>query len=77
MRPAPAQVLVVGKEGQSQSQTFKCRHGVTPAMRDARKRVFQKPHNVDPATMRQLEEDLLALASVCMLSSIFCYIQLD
>ncbi|BDA46268.1 probable transcription initiation factor TFIID subunit 7 [Coccomyxa sp. Obi] len=56
------QVLVVSKEGQNQSQATKCRHGVTPPMRDARKRMFQKPHNVDSATMRQLEEDLLTLA---------------
>ncbi len=62
------QVLVVGKEGASQSQATKCKDGVTLVMRDARKRVFQKPHNVDLATMRQLEEDLLILASVRMLS---------
>ncbi len=54
----------MSKEGQNQSQATKCRHGVTPPMRDARKRMFQKPHNVDSATMRQLEEDLLVLAQV-------------
>ena len=59
-----AQVLVVSKEGQNQAQATKSRHGVTPPMRDARKRMFQKPHNVDSATMRQLEEDLLTLAQV-------------
>lgn len=59
----------MSKEGQNQSQATKCRHGVTPPMRDARKRMFQKPHNVDSATMRQLEEDLLVLAQVCTSSS--------
>lgn len=56
------QVLVVSKEGQNQAQATKCRHGVTPPMRDARKCMFQKPHKVDSAIMRQLEEDLLVLA---------------
>lgn len=58
-----AQVLVVGGAG-AQQQGNECRDGVTPPMRDARRRMFANLPAVDPAVMRKLEEDLLTIAMV-------------
>ena len=47
-----------------QQQGTECRDGVTPPMRDARRRMFANLPAVDSAVMRKLEEDLLTIAMV-------------
>ena len=59
-----AQVLLVGAHEQ-QAQATACRDGVTPPMRDARRRVFAPAPDLDPQRMHKLEEDLLSIAMVC------------
>lgn len=59
-----AQVLLVGATEQ-QLQSTECRDGVTPPMRDARRRIFAPTPVLDPDRMRKLEEDLLTIAMVC------------
>lgn len=57
-------MLVVKEPGAKPSQATESRHGVTPAMRDARRRHFRQLGDVDPGVVAQVEADLLAILSV-------------
>ncbi|KAL3148365.1 hypothetical protein ABBQ38_013822 [Trebouxia sp. C0009 RCD-2024] len=56
------QMLHVQTEGTSQPEHFESINGVTPAMRNARKRHFNNAH-VDHQEVQAVEDDLLQLAS--------------
>ena len=56
-------MLHVQTEGSSQPEHFESINGVTPAMRNARKRHFNNAH-VDHQEVQAVEDDLLQLASV-------------
>lgn len=56
------QVVLVGGK---QSASIKARHGLTPPMRDAARRMFEHTPAVDQKTMQKLEDDLLIIAEVC------------
>ena len=43
---------------------FEAVDGITPAMRDPRRRIFRKPIDADPARVRQVEEDILLITAV-------------
>ena len=57
----PKQVILVGGK---QSASVKARHGLTPPMRDAARRMFDRTPAVDQKTMQKLEDDLLLIAQV-------------
>ena len=46
------------------SEGSEARDGVTPAMRDARRRLFRRPLTVNPDLVRRVEEQILTIASV-------------
>jgi TATA-binding protein-associated factor Taf7 len=58
------QIVVVGSREYIEQLSNKARHGITPPMRDVRKRLFAKVPKVDAAAMSKLDEDLLLIASV-------------
>ena len=60
------QMLHVQTEGTSQPEHFESINGITPAMRNARKRHFNNAH-IDHLEVQAVEDDLLQLASVNML----------
>ena len=57
----PKQVILVGGK---QSASVKARNGLTPPMRDAARRMFDRTPAVDQKTMQKLEDDLLLIAQV-------------
>jgi hypothetical protein len=57
----PVQVILVGGK---QSASIKARHGLTPPMRDAERRMFDHTPIVDQKVMQKLEDDLLTIAQV-------------
>ena len=59
-------MLHVQTEGASQPEHFESVNGITPAMRNARKRHFNNAH-VDHQQVQAVEDDLLQLASVRIL----------
>lgn len=72
LQSSVAQMILVGSKEYIEQLSNKSRHGVTPPMRDARKRLFAKPPKVDAAAMKKLEEDLLLLASVSV-TTLSCF----
>lgn len=60
------QMLHVQTEGTSQPEHFESINGITPAMRNARKRHFNNAH-IDHLEVQAVEDDLLQLASVNVL----------
>ena len=57
-------MLVVGKREDAALRKDKSKHGVTPAMRDARTRVFAQPATISRDAMRKVEEQLLIICKV-------------
>ena len=55
------QVILVGGK---QNASIKARHGLTPPMRDAARRMLDQNPAVDQKLMQKLEEDLLTIAQV-------------
>ena len=55
------QVILVGGK---QSASTKARHGLTPPMRDAARRMFDHTPVVDHKVMQKLEDDLLTITQV-------------
>lgn len=62
------QMLHVQIEGANQPEHFESINGITPAMRNARKRHFNNAH-IDHLEVQAVEDDLLQLASVTS----FCF----
>lgn len=58
------QVLLVQRQGDPLAEGAEARDGVTPAMRDARRRLFRRPLKVSPDLLRRVEEDILTVAAV-------------
>lgn len=56
-------MLHVQTEGTSQPEHFESINGITPAMKNARKRHFNNAH-IDHLEVQAVEDDLLQLASV-------------
>jgi hypothetical protein len=59
-----AQVLLVRGADEPAPEGSEARDGVTPAMRDARRRLFRRPIDVSPDLVRRVEADILTIASV-------------
>ena len=57
---------MVPERGTELPEGIEARHGVTPPMRDARRRRFRKLRGINPAFMRQVEEVVLLIASVSL-----------
>ena len=57
----PVQVILVGGK---QGASTKARHGMTPPMRDAARRMFDHTPVVDQKVMQKLEDDLLTITQV-------------
>ena len=58
------QVVVVPSSSGAIPEGIEARDGVTPPMKDARKRRFRKSRDVNTAFMRQVEDVVLMIASV-------------
>jgi len=58
------QVLLVRGADEPAPEGSEARDGVTPAMRDARRRLFRRPIDVSPDLVRRVEADILTIASV-------------
>ena len=59
-----AQVLMVHAQDAAVPDTSEAVDGITPAMRDPRRRIFRKPIDADPTHVRQVEEDILQITAV-------------
>ena len=66
------QMLLVQPEGSSHPEIVESSNGITPAMRNARKRHFNSAH-VDHQEVQAVEDDLLQLASVICLTRTPCW----
>eukprot|EP00246_Nothoceros_aenigmaticus_P013839 TRINITY_DN4973_c0_g1_i1.p1 TRINITY_DN4973_c0_g1~~TRINITY_DN4973_c0_g1_i1.p1 ORF type:complete len:211 (+),score=52.90 TRINITY_DN4973_c0_g1_i1:69-701(+) len=52
------QMIMVRKPGDPAPEAFEYRHGITPPMRDARRRRFRKDPDLNPDLVQQVENDL-------------------
>ncbi|CAA3026174.1 transcription initiation factor TFIID subunit 7 [Olea europaea subsp. europaea] len=52
------QMILVTEEGDSIPDTVEYRHGLTPPMRDARRRRFRREPDLNPEVVRRVEKDL-------------------
>lgn len=53
------QMIMVREEGDLAPDTVEYRHGLTPPMRDARRRRFRREPDLNPEVVRRVEKDLL------------------
>ncbi|KAJ9697754.1 hypothetical protein PVL29_007059 [Vitis rotundifolia] len=53
------QMIMVREEGDTAPDVVEYRHGLTPPMRDARKRRFRREPDLNPELVRRVEKDLL------------------
>ncbi|WJZ88445.1 hypothetical protein VitviT2T_007743 [Vitis vinifera] len=53
------QMIMVREEGDTAPDVVEYRHGLTPPMRDARKRRFRREPDLNPELVRRVERDLL------------------
>ncbi|KAI7728008.1 hypothetical protein M8C21_006075 [Ambrosia artemisiifolia] len=54
-----AQMIMVREEGDVAPDAVEYRHGLTPPMRDARRRRFRREPDLNPELVRRVEKDLL------------------
>ncbi|KAL6542865.1 transcription initiation factor TFIID subunit 7 [Orobanche hederae] len=52
------QMIMVREEGESVPEAVEYRHGLTPPMRDARRRRFRREPDLNPEVVRRVEKDL-------------------
>ncbi|PIN11834.1 hypothetical protein CDL12_15559 [Handroanthus impetiginosus] len=52
------QMIMVREEGDSVPEAVEYRHGLTPPMRDARRRRFRREPDLNPEVVRRVEKDL-------------------
>ncbi|CAI9770502.1 unnamed protein product [Fraxinus pennsylvanica] len=52
------QMIMVTEDGDSVPDTVEYRHGLTPPMRDARRRRFRREPDLNPEVVRRVEKDL-------------------
>ncbi|KAL8127622.1 transcription initiation factor TFIID subunit 7-like [Apium graveolens] len=55
------QMIMVREEGDSAPDTVEYRHGLTPPMRDARRRRFRREPDLNPELVKRVEKDLLKI----------------
>ncbi|XP_076914609.1 transcription initiation factor TFIID subunit 7-like [Bidens hawaiensis] len=53
------QMIMVREEGDPAPEVVEYRHGLTPPMRDARRRRFRREPDLNPELVRRVEKDLL------------------
>ncbi|XP_031281045.1 transcription initiation factor TFIID subunit 7 [Pistacia vera] len=57
------QIIMVREPGDSAPDVVEYRHGLTPPMRDARKRRFRREPDLNPELVQRVEKDLLNIMS--------------
>ncbi|BBH04310.1 TBP-associated factor 7 [Prunus dulcis] len=57
------QMIMVRDSSDAAPDTVEYRHGLTPPMRDARKRRFRREPDLNPELVRRVEEDLLNISA--------------
>lgn len=55
------QMIMVRESGDAAPDVIECRHGLTPPMRDARKRRFRREPDLNPELVSRVEKDLLKI----------------
>ncbi|XP_004502224.1 transcription initiation factor TFIID subunit 7 [Cicer arietinum] len=55
------QMIMVRESGDVAPDVIECRHGLTPPMRDARKRRFRREPDLNPELVSRVEKDLLKI----------------
>lgn len=58
------QVIILPEEDKELPESIEAQNGLTPAMRNARKRRFRHPRLVDPKVIREVEEAILKISGV-------------
>ncbi|KAK6937012.1 TAFII55 protein, conserved region [Dillenia turbinata] len=58
------QMIMVREEGDAAPDVVEYRHGLTPPMRDARRRRFRREPDLNPELVRRVEKDLLNIMAV-------------
>ncbi|KAL0916494.1 hypothetical protein M5K25_014014 [Dendrobium thyrsiflorum] len=58
------QIIMVREEGEPSPEGIEYRHGLTPPMRDARRRRFRREPDLNPELVQRVEKDLLNIMSV-------------
>ncbi|KAK9220707.1 hypothetical protein WN944_009130 [Citrus x changshan-huyou] len=58
------QMIMVREPGDSTPDVVEYRHGLTPPMRDARKRRFRREPDLNPELVQRVEKDLLNIMTV-------------
>ncbi|CAN8303224.1 unnamed protein product [Cochlearia groenlandica] len=58
-----AQMIMVRDPGDPAPNTFEYRHGLTPPMKDARKRRFRREPDLNPELVQRVERDLVNILS--------------
>lgn len=53
------QIIMVSEEGETASDDVEYRHGLTPPMRDARRRRFRREPDLNPELVQRVEKDLV------------------
>ncbi|KAI5406469.1 transcription initiation factor TFIID subunit 7, variant 3 [Lathyrus oleraceus] len=54
-------MIMVRESGDAAPDVIECRHGLTPPMRDARKRRFRREPDLNPELVSRVEKDLLKI----------------
>ncbi|ONK59493.1 uncharacterized protein A4U43_C08F7000 [Asparagus officinalis] len=57
------QMIMIREEGDPSPEEVEYRHGLTPPMRDARRRRFRREPNLNPELVQRVERDLLNIMS--------------
>lgn len=57
------QMIMVREEGDTAPDVVEYRHGLTPPMRDARRRRFRREPDLNPELVRRVEKDLMNIMS--------------
>eukprot|EP00249_Psilotum_nudum_P012817 c24004_g1_i2 orf=295-744(+) len=57
------QIIMVREEGDPAPDCFEYRHGLTPPMRDARRRRFRREPDLNPELVQKVENDLINIMS--------------
>uniref|UniRef100_A0A2P2JZA5 Uncharacterized protein MANES_01G036600 n=1 Tax=Rhizophora mucronata TaxID=61149 RepID=A0A2P2JZA5_RHIMU len=55
------QMIMVREQGDNAPDVVEYRHGLTPPMRDARKRRFRREPDLNPELVQRVEKDLLSI----------------
>ncbi|KAL5982152.1 hypothetical protein ACLOJK_016221 [Asimina triloba] len=58
------QIIMVREEGDSAPDGIEYKHGLTPPMRDARRRRFRREPDLNPELVQRVEKDLLNIMTI-------------